>query len=720
MRYRTQLDESDCGAACLAMISSFFGKNLSIAEIRNDASTDISGTNINGLLIAAKKYGLKGIGVKGKKESLNKDLKVPFIAHMHILRGESVWIDHYVIVKRIFSNKIEIWDPDPFYKKQKLTIENFAKYWTGYAIFFESDIDFQNNGNKENLLFKFRYIFLPYKKELIFSFICSLLLLFFGIIISFYYKYIFDEVIYSKSVFSLHSLSIGIICVTAIQSIITCIRSILLSHFSYKSDLQLNFSYLNHIFNLPLTFFESRKTGEILSRLSDLRKITQTISTTVLSGVMDLVMMLVSGPILVGINIKLFSIAAGTVIIIAIFSLFFSKIYKYLYLKNLSQNSEVQSYLYEIIKGASTVKAFNAEANVNETYEKKMMKAVNTSWKLNGYGISQELISGIINGISGILVFWIGCSSIITESMSFGTLITFNSLLGYFTGPLYRLVNIQNSVNEAFVAAERVGEILELETEKNDNRKYVKPLNIRGNIKFEKVTFSYGNRQPIYENLDFEIPPNSWTGFVGPSGSGKSTFAKMLLKFYEAKKGNIYIDGIDINDIDTTWLRNKIGYVPQEVHLFSGTIIENIAIENPNISFQDIISAAKKAGADEFIQKLPKRYETVLGENGCGLSGGEKQRLAIARALLGTPSLLILDEATSNLDSVSEMKIHEVIRNLRSENISVVLIAHRLTTVMDCNNIFVFENGNIVEQGNHRELLKKNGLYKQMWFGDLN
>ena len=715
MKYQQQLDMTDCGAACIAMIASHFGKKLSIAEVRGKAGTDIIGTNINGILMASRKYGLKGNAVKGGPAAITPKLSVPFIVHMHIVRDEENWVDHFVVVRKITKNKIVVWDPDPLYKKQKMTYEQFFKWWTGYAVFFEPVADFKKSSKKDNLLLKFIPVFLPHTKTLVFSFISSILLLVFGIITSFYYKYIFDEVIHSKAAFSLHTLTAGILLVTLIQSVIETVRSILLSHFSFKTDLQLNFSYLSHIFNLPLSFFESRKSGEILSRLGDLDKIKQTLSSVALSGVMDVVMLIASGPILFSINTKLFGISIATVIIASIISIIYAKIYRSYYSKSMSQNADVQSYLYESLNGVATVKALNAEEIVNTEYEKKKMTAVATGWKLNGYGISQGLVSGIVSGISGILVYWIGCTAIIGGSMSLGTLITFNSLLGYFTGPLFRLINIQNQTQEALVAAERVGEILELEKEKDESIQYMKPKKIEGNIKFEDVTFAYGSRRPVYEHLNLEIPAGSWTAFVGPSGSGKSTFVKLIMKFYEANEGRVFLDGNDIRDIDTSYLRSRIGYVPQEIFLFSGTVRENIALHNPEATLEEIIGAAKKAGAHEFIEKLPKRYDTILGEHGGGLSGGEKQRLAFARALLGNPSLLILDEATSSLDTVSEMEIHKVIRQLRDDKISVILIAHRLTTVIGCDKIFVMKDGKIIEHGSHHELLEEHGLYSEMW-----
>jgi len=715
MKYHQQFDLTDCGAACIAMIASHFGKTPNIAEIRQNAGTDTEGTNFQGLLNAAKCYNLKARAVKGSPEAINTNLLTPFIVHFHIEREEGVWLDHYVVVKHIGKKKIEIWDPDPLQKKKKISYEEFFKWWTGYAVFFEPDVDFVKSDKKENLLLKFIPVFLPHKKLLFYSLLSSLLLLAFGIISSFYYKYMFDEVLYSKAKFSLHTLSFGVLLVVVVQSVVSAIRSVLLSHFSFKTDLQLNFSYLSHIFNLPLSFFESRKSGEILSRLGDLDKIKQTLSSAALSGVMDVIMLVVSGPILLGISGRLFGISVVTVILAATVTFIFAKIYRSYYSKSMSQNAEVQSYLYESLNGVATVKALNAEEIVNVEYEKKKMTAIETGWILNRYGISQGLISGLINGISGILVYWIGCSSILDGLMSFGTLITFNSLLGYFTGPLFRIINIQNQVQEALVAAERVGEILELEVEKDEKVKYITPEKLEGHIKFEDVTFAYGSRRPVYEKLNLEIPKGCWTAFVGPSGCGKTTFVKLILKFYEAQEGKVFLDGYDIRDLDTSYLRSKIGYVPQDIFLFSGTVRENIALHKPDATLEEIIEACKKAGAHEFIEKLPKRYETVLGEHGGGLSGGEKQRLALARALLGNPTFIILDEATSSLDAVSEMEIHKVIKQLKDENIAVILIAHRLSTVMNCDKIFVMKEGKIIQSGSHTELLAEEGLYREMW-----
>ena len=418
------------------------------------------------------------------------------------------------------------------------------------------------------------------------------------------------------------------------------------------------------------------------------------------------------------ISVPLFLIACAAVLLVSVLAAFFSFLYRKNYMALMSQNADAQSFLIEALNGVNTVKALNAQQLVYGQYESRKMKSVATSWKVNRFGIAQSLSSSLVEGVSGIVIMALGCSCIISGSMSIGSLITFNTLLGYFTGPLFRLVNMQTDIQQAVVASRRVGEILELEPELKDGQTLCEPLALRGDIQFSDVTFRYGSRRPVYEHLDLHIPGGAWTAFVGPSGCGKSTLAKLILKFYEAESGSVTVDGTDIRDIDTRWLRSQIGYVPQEIFLFSGTVAENISLHHPGATFEEIVAAAKKAGAHDFIQKLPKRYETVLGEGGSGLSGGEKQRIALARALLGNPSLLILDEATSSLDTVSEMEIHQVLKELKARStVTVILIAHRLSTVQNCDTIFVMKDGKIEQQGSHSELTSEDGLYKSLLMG---
>jgi ATP-binding cassette subfamily B protein len=305
--------------------------------------------------------------------------------------------------------------------------------------------------------------------------------------------------------------------------------------------------------------------------------------------------------------------------------------------------------------------------------------------------------------------------------MSLGELFSFNALLGYFLGPLNRLVNLQPKVQEALVSADRIMEILELDEEFEEDpektrvSRYIRPEKIEGEIQLKNVDFTYGTRRQVLFDINVFIKKGEWVAFVGESGSGKSTLVKLLLKFYKPQNGDIVLDNNNLEDLDTFYLRSKIGYVPQDIFLFSGTIADNISLHKSDATIEDIIEASKKAGAHEFISKLPGRYNTRLSERGSSLSGGERQRIALARALLGKPELLIFDEATSSLDNISERSIHETLKNLRKEKVTTILIAHRLTTVINCDKIFVMEHGRIVEEGTHEQLKVNKGLYQKLW-----
>lgn len=526
-----------------------------------------------------------------------------------------------------------------------------------------------------------------------------------------------DEVLFSNARLTLTVISIGMLCIIVFQAILGVLRNILLNHFAFKADLSLVFSYFTHILRLPLSFFDSRKTGEILSRIEDAQKIRQVLSQTVITVVMDTLMIVVIGPVLFATSSTLFYILLITVPLSSVILYVFSRMYKKQYRKLMAEGADVQSYLVESVSGMPTVKALNAQSNVFWEYEKRQMKATWTGWRASRLSIFQSMSSELIEGLSNTVIFWVGSLLIMKSQFSLGTLISFTALAGYFTGPLHRLVNLQSSLQEAFVAADRLGEILGLEVEIKEDQRALKPEKFSGRIEARNIEFRYGTRKPVYTGLDFTINAGDWIAFVGPSGCGKTTLVKLLLKFYQAEKGDLHLDGHNLQDIDTLYLRSKIGYVPQEIFLFSGSIADNIALHKPDSPLEEIVEAAKKSGAHEFIVNLPERYNTILGERGATLSGGERQRLALARALLGSPEILIFDEATSNLDSISERMIHQTIQALRSERITTIFIAHRLTTVVACDCIYVIDGGKIVQGGKHAELISTEGLYKSLWEG---
>ena len=716
MKYHHQTDENDCGPACIAMAASHYNHHISIGKIRELAKTDFIGTNLAGMVHALEKLGFAANAVRGEVRDSTLDQKgiLPFIAHVKIPYGNDKFLDHYVVVKEISPQKITIWDPDISRGKQKLKRADFLKLWTGYALFLSPGTDFKpENANKINIL-KFLPLIFPHKKTLLMASLSSAVLIAFGILMANFYRYIMDEVIVARATFTLTAFSIGAILLILTQTIMEGMRSMLINYFSFKIGLQLKFSYISHIFKLPLSFFDTRKTGDIITRLGDISTIRGTLSGTVLTLFFDCALVIIIAPILFNINSALFAVSLISMALMGVIVYFFAKVFREYFARMRRQESEVNSTIVEAVSGMYAIKALNAEKNIGKVYEEKQMEAVWTGWKTARLAVWQAFSAGTVNGITGIVIFWIVSGAIMQDAFSFGTLLSFNALLGYFTGPLFRLINIQPQIQEASVAAQRVSEILETETEQPEEAGLAKPETLDGDVEFRNVFFKYGMRSPVYRDLSFRIEKGQWAAFVGPSGCGKTTLVKLLLKFYQPEKGTVSVDGRDLKNVDAAALRSRIGYVPQDIYIFAGTVAENIALGNPEASMEAVIEAAKKAGAHEFIESLPDLYRTKLSEHGSTLSGGEKQRLALARALLENRGLIILDEATSSLDTVSERAIHSTIEELRG-SVTAILIAHRLTTIKNCDVIFVMDKGEIAEYGNHEELLSKNGLYKKMW-----
>jgi ATP-binding cassette subfamily B protein len=698
------------------MVASRYKSYISIGRARELCKSDRAGTTIGSLAQAAQKMGLVAKPMRGEitDATFNNKFVFPFIAHIRIPYMTDNLLDHYVVIVNINAKKIKIWDPDFSKGKYAIGRLDFLKIWTGYVLFLSPSIEFKPEKDTSKIFFKFLPLLVPHKTTLITVSLSSALLVVFGIVTSYYFKYIIDEVVISKAAFTLTAFSIGILALTLLQSIIEGLRSILINYIAFHSELRLNLSYVSHILKLPLSFFDSRKTGEILSRLNDINKIREMLTGTALSLVFDFVLIIIIGPILFKISGALFALSVANVIVMSVIIFSFSNIFIKNYVKLRMEEGEVNSTLIEAVGGIYTVKSLNAEDTVTNLYEEKRMRAVWTNWKTSRITIWQRLFATLINNVTSIAVFWIGSSGIIKDTFSFGTLLSFNALLGYFTGPLFRMINIQPLIQEAGVAAERVCEILEMNVEQPDNLQLLKPPRIKGNICFSHVSFRYGVRRLIYKDLSFTIKKGQWAAFVGPSGCGKTTLLKLLLKFYNPDSGEVFIDDYNLRDMDAGSLRSHIGYVPQDIYLFAGTIAENISLNRTQAAMNEITEAAEKAGADEFINQLPERYNTRISEHGTTLSGGERQRLALARAYLGKPDILILDEATSNLDTVSERKIHRIIEKLRGD-ITVIIVAHRLVTVKNCDIIFVMDNGNIIEYGSHSELISKKGLYNSMW-----
>lgn len=707
MKLIKQFDETDCGAACLAMIATHFGSHLSITKIREAAGTDRQGTSLKGMLEAAKNLNLDAKAVKGNEQIFSKKFPVPLVAHLQYQNGNN----HFVVIAKI--NEKRVWIYDPALGKISYKKENFLKIWSGYLILVSPTPDFviQKSGHA---LLKFVPLITPHIRLLAFMVLISLVLSLFGILSGLYFKFFVDDIIGSKAHTSLHVLSFALVCLTVFSAILTVCRSQFLRIFTMKTDISLSISYIKHILHLPLNFFETRRTGEILSRFNDSNKIRTTLSNIALGTLLDALMMVFTGIYLGITSFKLFLILIITVplssFVVWASSKFFAKNYR----EQMEQSAELNSYLVEMLGGIPVIKSINAQGYSTEEYERRLVSYIDLGQKAWNYGNVKELITSIISGVGANLIYWIGGYLILKDTLSLGELISFNTLAGYFTGPLARFIELQPQIQEAIVAAERIGEIYGLEEEKLKSKNGLNNSKISLPIELRNASFRYGSRRNIFTDLSFSTGDNRKIAFVGASGCGKSTLMKLFLHFYDANEGGVFIGNQDIRDIDTGYLRSRIGYVPQEVYLFSGTVFENIVMGRSGYSLEDVQYACRLAQADNFIEDMPDKYYAKISERGASLSGGERQRIALARALLSKPDILLLDEATSALDTVSERGFQKVVDELGKEIITIT-IAHRLTTVKNSDIIFVMDKGNIVESGNHKELLALKGKYYELW-----
>lgn len=707
MKLIKQFDETDCGAACLAMLASHFGSHLSITKIREVAGTDREGTSLKGMLEAAKKLNLDAKAVKGNEQIFSKKFPVPLVAHLQYQNGNN----HFVVIAKI--NEKRVWIYDPALGKISYEKENFLKIWSGYLILVSPTPDFviQKSGHA---LLKFVPLITAHIRLLAFMVLISLVLSLFGILSGLYFKFFVDDIIGSKAHTSLHVLSFALVCLTVFSAILTVCRSQFLRVFTMKTNISLSISYIKHVLYLPLNFFETRRTGEILSRFNDSDKIRTTLSNIALGTLLDLLMMVFTGIYLGVTSYKLFLILIITVplssLVVWASSKFFAKNYR----EQMEQSAELNSYLVEMLGGIPVIKSINAQGYSTEEYERRLVSYIDLGQKAWNYGNVKELITSIISGVGANLIYWIGGYLILKDTLSLGELISFNTLAGYFTGPLARFIELQPQIQEAIVAAERIGEIYGLEEEKLKSKNGLNNSKISLPIELRNASFRYGSRRNVFTDLSFSTGDNRKIAFVGASGCGKSTLMKLFLHFYDVNEGGVFVGNQDIRDIDTGYLRSRIGYVPQEVYLFSGTVFENIVMGRSGYSLEDVQYACKLAQADNFIEDMPDKYYAKISERGASLSGGERQRIALARALLSKPDILLLDEATSALDTVSERGFQKVVDELGKEIITIT-IAHRLTTVKNSDIIFVMDKGNIVESGNHKELLALKGKYYELW-----
>ncbi|MBR2763951.1 MAG: peptidase domain-containing ABC transporter [Lactococcus sp.] len=703
-----QHDEADCAAAALSTICRFYKKELTIMKIREIIGTDAYGTSVQGIVSGAEKLGFEAKALKIQIDDIDGGYTLPAIAHVITDTG----LNHFIVINKIKNGKF--WISDPARGAIELTKEEMTKQFTGVLVLLLPKSEFETNYLAKTTMWQlFKMVMLPHKKMLLTVILSSFALTLLGILSSLFSKVVFDEIIPFQLKKTLYVYLVVFGMVGLIQIFLGFFRAHVLLFLSRKIDIPVLLGYYNHVLRLPYQFFATRRVGDILTRFQDAMTIKDIFSQVSVSLVLDLSLAVFTGIALIKINLTLFFLVLIVVLVNVALIYLFKKSYKRINYEQMEAGAMMNSQLIESIQNIETVKASAHEAVQIERLENKFVKVLKLGYEEGKLSNLQGSLSSLVQTLSGVFMIGIGAIAIIDGKLTLGDFIVFQTLSGYFTDPIQNLVSLQLTYQEAQISMTRLSELMDLETEETKDRELLADVGLKGNITFKDLTFRYGSRPPIIKEFNLKIKQGQRVAIVGESGAGKSTLAKLLLKFQNADSGKLTINDYDIEDIEVKYLRQSIGYVPQNIELFTGTIMENIKLGNESATYEQVIKAAKLAGCHDFIQKLPNRYYAFIEENGSNFSGGERQQIAIARAFLKERDLYIFDESTSNLDSFSERCIQKAM--LQATNgATTIIIAHRLSTIINCDLIVFMANGAITEQGSHDELVALNGKYAEM------
>jgi ATP-binding cassette, subfamily C, bacteriocin exporter len=709
-----QHDIKDCGAACLASIGAHYGVTIPIAKIRQFANTDKRGTNVLGMIEAAEKMGFTAKGVKGGIDALDK---IPLPAVAHVVVKEQ--LHHYVVIYKIASpsgrsgGEVTVMDP-AFGKMETYSYADFQKIWSGVLVLFAQSEDFKVYNEKTAPLKRFLDLIKPHKTILFQALFGAIVFTLLGLAMSIYIQKITDYVLVEGNRKLLNLLSISMVLIIGLQAYIGSKKSLFVMKTGQLIDAQLILGYYKHLLHLPQRFFDTMQIGEITSRISDAVKIRSFINEVAIEMIVNVFIVIFSFGLMFTYYWKLALVILLAIPFYILVYFLLNKFNKKVERKIMENAAELETQLVESVTHIRTVKEFGIEDFSNLKTENKFVKLLFTTYKSGLNSIFAGTSTQFLASIFTVILMWIGSGYVIDNAITPGELFSFYALIGYFTSPVASLIDMNKTAQNALIAADRLFEIMDLEREETENKVTLESQKI-GDIKFENVSFRYGSRTEVFKNFNAVFKKNETTAIVGESGSGKTTLISLLQNLYPIKEGKITLGDYDLKYIHYQSLRNLVAVIPQQLNLFSGNIIENIALGDSFPDMQRILNLSKRLGITDFVEKLPNGFDTQIGENGALLSGGQKQRIAIARALYKNPEILLMDEATSSLDTNSERIVKEAIDNFKAQGKTVIVIAHRLSTIANADTILVMENGMIVAQGKHQELLDEKGLYYDLW-----
>lgn len=706
-----QVDMMDCGVAALASISRYYGSDYSLAHLRELTKTTKEGTTALGLVQAAKKMGFETRAIQADMSLFEiKDISYPFIVHV----AKDGRLQHYYVVYKNKKNHLIIGDPDPSVRITRMSKKGFEKEWTGVALFFAPEPSYKPYKDKKNGLLALVPLIFKQRSLITNIVLASFLVTLINILGSYYLQVILDEYILNQMQSTLGIISIGLVVTYILQQMMNFAREYLLTVLSQRLTIDVVLSYIRHIFELPMSFFATRQTGEVTSRFSDANSIIDALASTILSVFLDVSILMIVGGVLLLQNRNLFWLVLYSIPIYLIIVYTFMKPFEKMNHDVMQSNAMVSSAIIEDINGIETIKSLTSEEVRYQKIDSDFVGYLDNSFKLSRLSILQTSIKQGAQLILNVLILWTGAQLVMANTISVGQLITFNMLLSYFTTPLENIINLQTKLQSAKVANARLNEVYLVDSEFQtfQENPYQEQL-LKGDITVSDLSYKYGFGRDALSDINLTIKQGEKVSFVGVSGSGKTTIAKLLVNFYKPYKGTISLNGQNIDQLDKRSLRQFINYLPQQSYVFSGSLLDNLTLgADPSVVQEDILKACDIAEIRQDIEQMPMGFQTELSD-GAGLSGGQKQRIALARALLTKSRVLILDEATSGLDVLTEKKVVDNLLQLTDK--TIIFIAHRLSIAQRTHRIFVMDQGRIVESGSHEELLSQAGFYQRLF-----
>lgn len=704
-----QRDVMDCGAACLTSVAAYFGLHIPVSRIRQYAGTSKAGTSLYGLMEAAERLNFKARAAKTNGIDI-KGIPVPSIFHMVLESG----LQHFVVVYRTGKKRIHYMDP-AVGKLVFQTFDKFEKNWSGVVLLLIPSGDFQKGIEKKSILIRFCQLIMPHRNILFQAVVGALVYTALGLSTSIYVQKIIDFVIPDSNIHLMNTLSLIMIILLCFQIITGYFKSLMALRTGQQIDSCLILGYYKHLLELPQRFFDSMRVGEIISRINDALRIRIFINDVALNVIVNGFTMIFSLVIMFIYCWKLALIMLLSIPVYGLLYLISNKVNSKWQRKMMETGAALESQLVETVQGAATIRRFGAESYFNLKTESRFILFMRTIFTSSRSGLVLSNVSEWINGLLTILVLWLGSYLVIDQVLSPGELLSFYSLSVFFTTPVQALIGANKPMQDALIAADRLFEIIDLETEKEAGEKLTLDRFPEGDLVFNNIQFSYNPGAPVFSGLQIKIFQNKMTAIIGESGCGKSTLLSLMQKFYPLNGGDILIGNTSLQYISTAVLRQQIVAVPQHTDLFQGTIISNIVLGEQEPDLERIFDICNLLGLHEFINSLPARYQTIIREHGTNLSGGQKQRLGIARALYRNPAILILDEATSGLDPESEEKVQETLKWFYEKKKTIIIITHRLRAAKYCDSIIFLKQGKPAITGTHERLLDEDPDYSEWW-----